>query len=356
MTDPLISVIIPFYNAQGTLETAVKSVLAQTKPHFELLLLDDGSDDRSPETADRLASADPRIRAKHLRRGGVSAARNAGLDIARGAYITFLDADDALDGTFLAVTQSMLEKSGADIASTGFRKVTDRAKMEAAIDDYDGTAASDAGARSAGDEAGDSMVSVLTGEAFLRDRFLYADTRLWSRLYRRELIGDHRFEAGLTIGEDTLFILSLLEKNTKLAVTDKPLYRYYINPAGAMEKPYTASYLDQIRCWEQADEWFRENMPALCLEPAFAARLAAVREIAILLTAGKMSRMSRKERKARKEELSPVLREMKEKLDTLSRVPGVTQALDPGYPAKVRLFRMSPSLYLTLYGKLRRYG
>ena len=101
MSNPKISVIIPVYNAESTLRRCVDSVLAQTYTDFECLLIDDGSTDKSGEMCDEYAAKDSRVRVFHKENGGVSSARNVGLDNAKGEWITFLDSDDYIEEEFL---------------------------------------------------------------------------------------------------------------------------------------------------------------------------------------------------------------------------------------------------------------
>ena len=93
---PMVSVIVPVYMAEKYIERCVESILLQTNRDFELILIEDGSPDRSGEICDNLAATDSRIRVIHKENGGVSTARNAGLDVAKGEYVSFCDADDAL--------------------------------------------------------------------------------------------------------------------------------------------------------------------------------------------------------------------------------------------------------------------
>lgn len=97
----MISVIIPVYNAQKVLSEAIESVLNQSYRNFELLLIDDGSTDASPSICDSFASKDHRVRVIHKKNGGVSSARNCGLDAAKGEFISFVDNDDLLYPDFL---------------------------------------------------------------------------------------------------------------------------------------------------------------------------------------------------------------------------------------------------------------
>ena len=113
---PAISVIVPVYQAEALLPQCVESVLAQTFSDWELLLIDDGSRDGSPTLCDGYAARDPRIRVFHKPNGGVSTARNLGLEQATGPYIAFLDADDTFEPAALETLWYLREKAGADSA------------------------------------------------------------------------------------------------------------------------------------------------------------------------------------------------------------------------------------------------
>ncbi|MGN0202626.1 MAG: glycosyltransferase family 2 protein, partial [Candidatus Cryptobacteroides sp.] len=102
MDCPKISVIVPVYNAESTIRRCVDSILAQTFTDFECLLIDDGSKDRSGEICDEYAAKDSRVRVFHKENGGVSSARNVGLDNAKGEWVTFVDSDDWIDSYYLS--------------------------------------------------------------------------------------------------------------------------------------------------------------------------------------------------------------------------------------------------------------
>ena len=121
---PAISVIVPVYQAEALLPQCVESVLAQTFSDWELLLIDDGSRDGSPALCDGYAARDPRIRVFHKPNGGVSTARNLGLEQATGPYIAFLDADDAFEPAALETLWYLREKAGADSAGCAHYNVT----------------------------------------------------------------------------------------------------------------------------------------------------------------------------------------------------------------------------------------
>ena len=93
----LISVIVPIYNVEKYLEKCVNSILKQTYINLEIILVDDGSPDRCPEICDKLAKTDDRIKVIHQQNGGLSKARNVGIDVAKGAYLVFVDSDDTVE-------------------------------------------------------------------------------------------------------------------------------------------------------------------------------------------------------------------------------------------------------------------
>ncbi len=122
---PLVSVIMPYYNAAAYLEQAVTNVLGQTLADLELIVVDDGSRDAGPEILARLAQEDDRLRLLHQDNQGPYPARNLGLRHARGQYVAFLDADDWWDRTFLEKMHRALSESGADLAYCGWQNVVE---------------------------------------------------------------------------------------------------------------------------------------------------------------------------------------------------------------------------------------
>ena len=116
----MVSIIVPAYNAEQYLEQTISSILSQSETDWELLLIDDGSTDTTPALCRKYAADDPRIRAYHQANAGPSAARNYGISLARGEYLTFLDADDILHPDFLKVTLQAASECNARIVATSF--------------------------------------------------------------------------------------------------------------------------------------------------------------------------------------------------------------------------------------------
>lgn len=130
MEQPLISVIVPVYKVENTLVKCVESIKAQTYSNLEIILVDDGSPDKSGELCEQLATTDPRIKVLHKENGGLSSARNAGLDIMQGEYVGFVDSDDWIESDMYARLYALIQKHNAQISACGIVKDYDNDRME----------------------------------------------------------------------------------------------------------------------------------------------------------------------------------------------------------------------------------
>ena len=182
----MISVIVPVYNSKETLERCVKSLLSQTLKDLEVILVDDGSSDGSGALCNGFSREDIRIRVIHKGNGGVSSARNAGIEAAKGEYLMFLDSDDYAEPD---MAEKMLEGIGDDdIAICGFHHHY-QGRDIVRIPDVPG-------------QSGEENFLTLYGHGFLN--------MPWNKLYRRELAG--KFDESLSLGEDLLFNLDYLRR------------------------------------------------------------------------------------------------------------------------------------------------
>lgn len=228
---PGISVIVPVYQAEQFLPACVRSVTDQTFSDWELLLVDDGCTDGSPALCDALAAADSRVRALHQpQNAGVSEARNRGLREARGEYIAFLDADDALEPQALEILWNLRSQAGADSAACAHRNL------------YPGGETSVEPVLPAGvyDRQGilEGIVYPLLGDRLAQPVF---NGFIWRYLFSAQILR----EAGITFEgaylEDEIFLMEYFCSARKLAVTEEPLYRYLLNPASATHR-YMADF------------------------------------------------------------------------------------------------------------------
>lgn len=214
----MISVIVPVYKAEKYLHRCVDSILAQSYTDFELLLIDDGSPDNSGAICDEYAIKDSRVRVFHKENGGVSSARNLGLDNARGEYVTFCDSDDYVTSDWLSSYDDAIVNN-VDLAIQGYYIIDGDRTIKKAIAPYQGCSI-------------DDKRNLITS---LMCQGVYG--YLWIKLFRRQLIEQQtiRFDTNSTFREDEQFFSKYLEYVTNFRCIDKENY-YYILPAS--EKTY----------------------------------------------------------------------------------------------------------------------
>ncbi len=325
-----ISVIVPVHNGASYLEACIDSILAQDYEALEVLIINDGSTDDTAALCERLCGQYACLRVITLPDLGVSSARNRGLEQAKGAYIMFVDADDRLRPGVLKSLHGLLCRTDSDMAGCCF----------AVWGTPEGWEKLRTGKTMPEELTGEQAGKIYNSDCYLKENILRGNTRCWSKLYRRELIGQVRFREGLTIGEDMLFLVELLPRMRQAVETSYPGYGYYQNPKGAMHRPFTPSYMDQIYCWEMARELIVKRDSTLSVQAD------AQIMVAVMLTAGKIALLSGKERRRAKEYVRVCHRKMKDMADKGACYP----YLPAGYGVKVRLFERLPWLYVWLYG------
>lgn len=208
----MISVIIPVFDVAPHLEECLRAIVAQTFSDWECILIDDGSTDASGEICDKWAGSDDRIMAIHQQNAGVSAARNRGLDVARGEYIAFVDSDDTIDPSYLSALHGAMDSSDANLAVCGLE-----------IRYGDGSTIH---------RIPRSNVDFHLDRAHLPDFLeLERDSLLYGpcvKLYRRQIIEDRhlRFDETKNYGEDLLFNLSYLRYCKSIVTISEALYCY----------------------------------------------------------------------------------------------------------------------------------
>lgn len=205
----MISVIIPVYNSGKYIADCLDHVLAQTVRDLELLCIDDGSTDQSATILDRYARSDSRIKVVHQSNSGVSAARNAGLSLAKGEFITFVDSDDTLDPNMYAHLLELITCHSADIAHCGYRKIF----LDGSSRDVGGTN------ELLIQNSMEAAKCLLSGQHFTGG--------LWNKLYRSRLFEHIRFDTELKMNEDVLINAAIFQKAEKIVFHDVPLYHYY---------------------------------------------------------------------------------------------------------------------------------
>ena len=323
---PKISVIVPVHNGEAYLADCVESIENQTGQTFEVIVVNDGSTDDTASVCERLSERYENLQIFTLPDQGVSAARNRGLEQAEGEYITFVDADDRLRPGMLAGLYRLLSETDSDMAGCAFAVWSRQEEWKALAETPEKQA-----------EEWEPIEYDRT--SYLKDALLRGNSRCWSKLYKRSLIGSTRFRQGLSIGEDMLFLVELLPRVKRAVETAYPGYGYFQNPNGAMKRPFTPAYMDQIYCWEMAKDLILRQDSTLV--PQVNAQLM----VALLLVVGKIACLPGKGRK----EAAEYLRICHRKLRALKEKRACYTYLPPGYGIKVRLFGACPGLYVWLY-------
>ena len=242
---PKISIIIPVYKVEKYLEKCLDSVLNQTFSDFELLLIDDGSPDRSGEICDAFAAKDSRVIVIHQENGGPSKARNTGIEAAKGDYIGFVDADDYPEPQMYETLYRNITEYQADISIIGFTKVFDGYRRTY---DYD------------------KMERVLLDQkGALREalRGIKYATVPWDKLYRRELLHNHRFPLG-KFYEDCAFNIDVFrEKGIKVVFDPVPLYNYSQRDGSTTNSGFNEKQMDYIEVWQRNYDLLLPDYPEL---------------------------------------------------------------------------------------------
>lgn len=209
---PVVSVIMPVYNGERFLEECIKSVLNQTFVEFELLIIDDGSTDATPDICRTISDQDQRVKLLKNRGKGVSSARNLGLEHAKGKYITFVDGDDVLLPNALAQMLDLIIKNKAPVIISQYRTFTERFIQKARGGIKPGLY----------DRAGVDMLRSEMANGHL-------PTYVWSMMFRKQKFGTVRFRQDISIMEDTVFYMEILELAHKVYVSKEVTYYYRVN-------------------------------------------------------------------------------------------------------------------------------
>lgn len=211
---PLISIIIPAYNIENYIAKCLDSLLNQTYKNLEIIVVDDGSSDNTGKIIDDYACKYNNIKAIHKKNGGVSAARNSGIEVANGDYIGFVDGDDTIDEEMFEVLIDNAIKYDADISHCGYKMV-----FPSRIDYYYNTEIVVEQDNNLG------LIDLLTGSR--------VEPGLWNKLYKKDLFNDIKIDESIKINEDLLVNYYLFKKSSKSIFYDKCFYNYTIRKGSA---------------------------------------------------------------------------------------------------------------------------
>ena len=283
--NPLISVIVPVYNVEEFLPKCVDSLLTQTYRNLEIILVDDGTKDNSGEICDAYAARDSRIRVIHKENGGLSSARNAGIDIAGGEYLSFVDSDDWIEPQTYEWMLELVRKYDVKLVCAGRYdvKYTSGKKTKGLCPPRE---------------------EVITGEELVRRIFRWdnIDSAACDKLYHRSLFREIRYPLG-KVCEDVPTTYRIALDAGKAAMCPKPVYNYLHRPGSittASVSPKTFHFSEHT---EKVLPWILENRPALAAEAEYLRVRSLVYNLTVLELAdveqrkihGEVYRKSRRE-------------------------------------------------------------
>jgi glycosyltransferase involved in cell wall biosynthesis len=238
----LVSIVIPVYNTGAFLTRCINSVKNQTYKNLEILLVDDGSTDNSGILCDSLAGEDPRIQVFHKANGGLSDARNAGVLLSKGSYITFIDSDDWVDVDYIAYLLSLITETNSDCSVCGFKKVSSTNRIHATKE---------------------RRRRIFTGLEAL-ENMLYQidfDTNAWGKLFRRDIVLNNPYPVGKCY--EDLFTTYKMVYRKRIIYGDRQLYFYFQRTGSIMNSRFSFSQLDQIDAVEEIENYVSERCPEL---------------------------------------------------------------------------------------------
>ena len=240
MSKPVLSVIIPYYNGEVYIEKTVKSVLESTLKDLEILLIDDGSPGTSGSICDYLACKYDNLYAIHKENGGLSDARNAGMEIVKGEYVSFVDGDDYIDERYIEVLYCNLVNNGVQVSQVDFFYEQEMSEKCNSIE----------------------KVSVISSIEAIRNYYLLLSPRMnisaCAKLYSKSVIGDFRFPVGKT-HEDQFFTPQVVINSKGIAISNQKLYCYVNRENSIMHIGFSEKRWDNIWAVEQCIEEYRKN-------------------------------------------------------------------------------------------------
>ena len=240
-TTPKVSIIIPVYNSEKYLDECLKSVINQTLKEIEIICVNDGSKDNSLEILKKYQEKDPRIVVIDKKNAGVSAARNDGMNAARGEYIEFLDSDDRIDKETCETAYNMIKDKDADILCFGWRNFTDNGESTSRKD--------------------------CTLERELFDNWLEAKKKrasmiCWNKLYKKSMLQENNltFNPDIKIAEDECFNLCVYPFAKRIVHIPITFYNYRVNLSSATKTmSFKFMLTNYIKVWKFVDDFYKQH-------------------------------------------------------------------------------------------------
>ena len=315
----LISVIIPVYKVEKYLCRCVDSVLEQTYTNMEIILVDDGSPDNCPVMCDEYARQDSRVKVIHQENAGLSGARNAGIDMAQGQWLAFVDSDDYLAADFLERLYQACVDTGSSLSVCRWEYVRGETIPE----------------------HGPGETRVYTGREMLANLYVPDGAYFvvaWNKLYRKELFEDIRYPLG-RIHEDEATTYRIYDKVKKAAYVDRSLYGYFVTPV-SITRGFNPKRMDWVTAVAERLDFFEQKGYTELMVPG----LQALADGSIDIWFGLRDQLPGSEKQ--QEEIRTLIREGLRRVKKYGKFPLRTEI---GY----RLFLTWPGLYRKLLNQVK---
>ena len=248
MNSPLISIIVPVYQVEKYLEKCINSIINQTYKNLEIILVDDGSTDNCPAICDRFQVEDSRIKVIHQENGGLSHARNVGLEISTGDFIGFVDSDDWIEPNMYELLMSALQETQADIAVCNRQyEFEDSESIPINVKPINRKLYTNK----------EALRMIIKGGSIIRNA-------VWDKLFRKNIIQNIRFPKG-KIFEDSLWTPQIIGNAKSIICIDYPLYHYLQRSESLThyEKLIAKRWFDRIEMFKQRTIYFHKYYPSV---------------------------------------------------------------------------------------------
>ncbi len=242
--NPLISIIIPIYNVEQYIHKCLDSIIHQTYKHLEIILVDDGSPDRCPQICDEYSKKDRRIKVLHKKNGGLSDARNAGLNIAKGEFVVFVDSDDFVELDCIEkLSRPVTEDKNVDMVIAGHNVIYESGKIVVQ----------------------NTCGNVMLDSKQALEKLLYhngIDTCSWNKLFKKELFKDFEFPKNFLF-EDTATTYKLIDKSHKIYVSSDITYNYILRKNSITSSEFNSKKMDLITVTFEMCDYVEKKYPDL---------------------------------------------------------------------------------------------
>ncbi len=243
MENELISIIVPVYNVEQYLDECVNSIIKQTYTNLEIILIDDGSTDASGKMCDEYAEKDKRIKVVHKENGGLSSARNAGLDICTGEYISFIDSDDYVDPDFIRYMYNLLKKYNVSVSGCKWRFVFFNGNLEAQEK---------------------ALVENMEPQKDFYKNLLYGRRAVGQTVYlfKRDIFDNLRYSEGI-IFEDSDLVYKIFAKCNNVVISNNQLYYYRLRQNSITNSIFDRKKLGLIDVSKKMCDFILSSFPEL---------------------------------------------------------------------------------------------